>query len=489
MNIINKLRYWARVKPTKIALIQDDIQITYDHLFRLVAVTRNYLEKNIEGERNGFVVVTLDVITDAWIAVLAARWLGYTVVCAKKADSFVFDKVTPIRAVITNQSDNKLERLQAALKDSHQIIELPRTLYLESELKLIKPVQMAPPSRIGGHICYSSGSTGNPKLVEYTEAYEETSSMNRLKAFRIIANSSFHNLGISLSATSGWASHAAAIYSGSTLINNQSDWILDAFFRREVSHIFLNASVINQLIDFSRKLPFRRNDKIVIRVSGGFISFAKIQWLRDNITRNVSTGMGLTEAGGVFLQKVDGPEDVMWMTLHPGAEGFICSADGETLPDGEEGWLAIKLKPHGPDRYLFDDALSGERFRTGYLLTGDLAVKRPDGRFRLLGRISETISYPGGKLPTGPIENEIRETLSRSNVFVFSRQNERYEDEIIVCLEGAAPPADNEVHWLREKFGSISNLVVVALDIFPYLHSGKIDRQTLRRLLLSQKPL
>jgi acyl-coenzyme A synthetase/AMP-(fatty) acid ligase len=484
-HILKQLQYWAKKKPNKLALIDGSTQVTYDHLLRLVLVTRDHLEKNLDGKRDGFAIIMLSFSIDAWVAVLAARCLGLTTITADQTDSFVFGKVFPIQTIITNEAENNLSAINKAYGSQHQVIVIPQRLYEASELRRFGPGNAAIPEIIGGHVCYSSGSTGTPKLIEYNSIHEENATLSRIKNFRILSSSKVHNVGLSLSAASGWANHAAAIYSGSILINNSSDWVFDAFFRHEITHIFLNSRRINSLINFGKKYSFRKEDKLFLRVSGGFISYSRLEWIKNYITQNVWVGMGATEAGSVILtSKIENEGDAIWMYLCRGAEIEILDPEGKPVPDEQEGWLAVKINDNAPNKYLFDEDMSRERFKDGYFHTGDLAIRRTDGRIRLLGRLSETISYPGGKLPTSLVESEIRDALSYADAFVFSRQNDAAEDEIVVCLEGKHPVTETDLEWLRKKFGSISKIVVQTFDAFPHLHTGKIDRVTLRQKIM-----
>lgn len=485
--IFETLRDLARRKPRKVAIVQGGIFISYDHLFRLVRATEAHLRPVLAKPTQKLVIVSITSQTDALVAALAARSLGFTVIVCPPDNGAIIDRIDGNAGIIVSASEN-LSATWKSQDPTLNIITLPPHIYSEAHLRRIDVNQKYAARIFGGHVCFSSGSTGIPKLIEYSPEYEAIVARSRISACKITPKSVIHNAGSSLSGSMGWMNHACAIFSGCTIaLPDGPDWVRDAFYKQPISHIFINANTISTLIEYSKTQSFLRSDSLVLRVSGGFTSFERLQWLKDNLTTQVLYGMGSTECVALLTSRINSKEDAIWLKPQDGVDIRILGRDGRPLSPGQEGELAVRLKLHYPDRYLSDEELSREKFRNGYLHTGDLAVQRDDGRVRLLGRISETISYPGGKLATGLIEAEISEHLKRPNVFAFSHQNERFEDEVVVCLEGAAEATRDDINWLRGKFGSLSSLIVRSVERFPALPNGKVDRLALRKLILGER--
>lgn len=489
-NIVSQLRHWSRRKPDKIAIEQDDVRITYADLFRLVLATRSYLEGVLTGDRKGIVVISMGSPADAFISILAARWLGYTTVFISRADlasAIKFPMAGHLRAIVVSEAEEQAGRLLLTHETEQAKVQIPAQIYSSQKLSRLHLEQGSGPLTLGNHIVYTSGSSGRPKFLSYSQSFEESFAIGRNKRLRILAGSRVNNLRYSLSAIIGWLNHLSCVYAGSTLINNTGDWIRDVFFQTGSTHVVIYPTRIDALLEAIPRYGIKKNNKLCCLIGGGFVALERIKRIRDEITEDVRCQMGTTEGGTSLSSKFKDDEDAIWLEIAEGAHLEIVDSNEHPTPPGEEGEIRVKILPGAPDQYLFNEQLTAERFRNGWFYTGDLAVQRADGRVRLLGRINESIAYPGGKLPVEPVEAEISAYLRRSNVFVFSHQNDRFEDEVVVCLEGPAEATEDDVRWLREKFGSLSSLVVRSIARFPTLPSGKIDRMQLRKSVLADK--
>ena len=92
----------------------------------------------------------------------------------------------------------------------------------------------------------------------------------------------------------------------------------------------------------------------------------------------------------------------------PETEVRIVSPSGETLPVGEQGELLARgymvMKGYDDEPEATAQAMDAE----GWLHTGDLAVMRPDGYFRITGRSRDMIIRGGENI----YPREIEEFLS-----------------------------------------------------------------------------
>jgi acetyl-CoA synthetase len=89
----------------------------------------------------------------------------------------------------------------------------------------------------------------------------------------------------------------------------------------------------------------------------------------------------------------------------PGVTAGIIDEEGNPLPIGEEGHLA--LKPDAPSffrTYWHRDEMYQSRFRNGWYLTGDRARQDTDGYFWFIGRADDVINTAGHLV--GPFEVE-----------------------------------------------------------------------------------
>ena len=92
----------------------------------------------------------------------------------------------------------------------------------------------------------------------------------------------------------------------------------------------------------------------------------------------------------------------------PGAEIAIVDEDGEVLPPGQEGQIAVKVKPNRPvglfrEYWKAPDAMASS-FQGDWYLTGDKASMDEDGYFWFIGRADDVIISAGYRI--GPFEVE-----------------------------------------------------------------------------------
>ena len=92
----------------------------------------------------------------------------------------------------------------------------------------------------------------------------------------------------------------------------------------------------------------------------------------------------------------------------PGFEIGIVDDYGSDLPDGEEGQIAVKVKPHRPvglfKEYWKDPEAMERSFVGDWYLTGDKGYRDEDGYFWFVGRADDVIISAGYRI--GPFEVE-----------------------------------------------------------------------------------
>ena len=92
----------------------------------------------------------------------------------------------------------------------------------------------------------------------------------------------------------------------------------------------------------------------------------------------------------------------------PGIQASIVDQEGKEIPPGEEGQIAIRVKPDRPvglfNGYWRDDEATARSFLGDWYLTGDKAYRDEDGYFWFVGRADDVIISAGYRI--GPFEVE-----------------------------------------------------------------------------------
>lgn len=92
----------------------------------------------------------------------------------------------------------------------------------------------------------------------------------------------------------------------------------------------------------------------------------------------------------------------------PGFEIALLDFDQREVPDGQEGEIAVRVKPHRPlglfQEYWQNPNENAARFQGDWYLTGDMARRDADGYYWFVGRADDVIKSAGYRI--GPFEVE-----------------------------------------------------------------------------------
>ncbi len=172
----------------------------------------------------------------------------------------------------------------------------------------------------------------------------------------------------------------------------------------------------------------------------------------------------------------------------PGIEAGIIDAEGNELPAGENGILAVR--PGWPSMfqtYWQDDERYNSRFKDGWYLTGDEASRDEDGYFWFVGRSDDVINTAGHLVGPFEVESALIEhpavaeagvigkpdPIAMEVVKAFVSLKEGYEatDELRRELMGFA----------RQKLAAaVAPREIEIIDGLPKTRSGKIMRRLLK---------
>jgi acyl-CoA synthetase (AMP-forming)/AMP-acid ligase II len=150
-------------------------------------------------------------------------------------------------------------------------------------------------------------------------------------------------------------------------------------------------------------------------------------------------GYGLTEASPTLTQtRPDAPRDDCSVgPAIPGVELRIVDREGRDLPDGEVGELWAR-GPNVMKGYYRDPEATAAALRGGgWLATGDLARREPDGAFFIEGRLKELIIRSGFNVFPVEVEAVLNAHPAVSQSAVVGRP--AHGDEEVIAFVELAP--------------------------------------------------
>ena len=176
----------------------------------------------------------------------------------------------------------------------------------------------------------------------------------------------------------------------------------------------------------------------------------------------------------------------------PGFDMVIVDDEGNEQPCGNEGHLAVRLKPNRPvgffREYINDPESMAYSFRGDYYYTGDKAYKDSDGYIWFLGRADDVIITSGYRIGPFEIESALLEHPAvRESAVVASPDELRGEVvKAFIILNDAYAPSASLILELQNHVKNITAPYKYPRRIefvkeLPKTISGKIKRGELRR--------
>jgi acyl-CoA synthetase (AMP-forming)/AMP-acid ligase II len=156
------------------------------------------------------------------------------------------------------------------------------------------------------------------------------------------------------------------------------------------------------------------------------------------------------------------------------------------VTDGEPGEIVVRHDALMLGYFNRPEATAASLTPDGYLRTGDLAVRLPDGNYRIVGRRSEMYKSGGCKVYPREVEICLEEHPAVASAAVVGVPDPVYQ-EIGVAWLSARPgaqavDADTMRAWCRER---LANYKIPKRfewrEHLPLLPVGKVDKQALKR--------
>ena len=204
----------------------------------------------------------------------------------------------------------------------------------------------------------------------------------------------------------------------------------------------------------------------------------------------LSSVYGQTETCGIITRTL--PEDSLAVHAETigkpllGAEARIADGNGNALPDGEAGEIQIRA-PYVMSGYFRNPTATAEAFTAdGFLRTGDLGVRRPDGNLVFIGRLKEMFKSGGYNIYPVEIEQAICEHPSVALAAVVAVDHPTFQEVGFAYVEprpGMSVTGDELRDYLKARIANykVPKRFEVLAEI-PKLPNSKIDKMALRAM-------
>ena len=275
-------------------------------------------------------------------------------------------------------------------------------------------------------------------------------------------------------------------------------WQLISKYRINILHI--NPTTVRALLKLGNEWVFRHDISSLrlLGIKGETIKKDTWLWLYENIGKRkcpIVTTWQQTETGTSLISPLPGASEFKpgyTSSPFPGVEIDILDINGNSVQDGEGGYLVIKdswpsMFKIGCDEkeqslYFYWKLFKGKYF------TGDAAIREKDGFIKILGRVDDVIKTAGNRVGGSEIEKVLLLHPAVKEAAVVKRPDEITENAIVVFVslndvEGTPLLKEELRNFVAEKIGSIAKPDELNfLPSLPRLENGKYDRSQLRKI-------
>ncbi len=339
-----------------------------------------------------------------------------------------------------------------------------------------------------GAVMFTSGTTGQPKGVEVTQANYAFAGKTMAEATGLSHHDRLIVVLPLFHANAQYYSFAAAIWAGASVALmhtfSASRFLVQAR-RHAATCASLFAAPMRMIL--ARGKPV---EGLVLRHCWYAQNLADDQYetLSEWFGCRPRQLYGMTETiPAVLTDRSDSPRADSMGFVTPGCEVDIHDSGGRSVPPETVGEVVVR-----GDRgitifagYLDDPGTTERSFCDGWFLTGDRATRGPEGRFFFDGRRSDVLKVAGENVSTVEVEAVITAhpgVLEASVVGAPDPIRDEVPIAFVVAADPAAPPTVEELRaWCGERLGKAKQpRDFTLLNELPRTSVGKIRKFLLK---------
>ena len=355
--------------------------------------------------------------------------------------------------------------------------------------------------RSAAALCYTSGTTGNPKGVLYS---------HRSTLLHAVGTCLADTLGISardrvLPVVPMFHANAWGLAHSAALVG--ADLIMPGHFLQaeplarliESERVTVAGAVPTIWLDLLRYADEHQPDLSSLRLvvcGGSAVPRSLMEAFEERHGMHIVQAWGMTETSPLAAvahppRELEGEEEWSYRTkagrVLPMIDIRLMDDEGCEVPWDGESTGEIQIRgPWIASRY-YEDPSGDEKFDDGWLRTGDIAAMDDEGYIRITDRSKDVIKSGGEWISSVDLENELVGHDDVEEAAVVAMPDERWAERPLACVvlrEGAqAGPDELREHlssrvakwWLPDAWAMI--------DEVPKTSTGKYDKKVLRQRL------
>ncbi|KUI42049.1 long-chain fatty acid--CoA ligase [Mycobacterium sp. IS-1590] len=385
--------------------------------------------------------------------------------------------------------------------DISELADAGRTVIRYDDLIAEQPLEYDWPDldeKSAAAMCYTSGTTGNPKGVVYSHRSTYLHSMAVCSANGIgLADGDRVLAVVPMFHANAWGQPYAAVMAGADLLLPdrflQAAPLVDMIERHRPTVSAAVPTIWNDVLNFLRANPDRDISSLrTVCCGGSAVPVAMMKEYQERFGVVIRQGWGMTETSPLAAIATPPPEvtgDDHW-TLRAAAGRALCGVEirivddqGAVLPSDGKAVGEIEIRGPWITGSYYRNA-DPSKFDEGWLRTGDVGKIDPQGFITLTDRAKDVIKSGGEWISSVELELRIMDHPAVYEAAVVAVPDDRWQERplaAVVLDEGASVAADElRKHlsdnvprfWLPERWAFVEEV--------PKTSVGKFDKKLIR---------
>jgi fatty-acyl-CoA synthase len=359
--------------------------------------------------------------------------------------------------------------------------------------------------RAAAAMCYTSGTTGNPKGVVYSHRSNFLHTMTTALPSSFDLRQSDRVLAIvPLFHANAWGLPYAGMLTGASMIMPdrflQAEPLAQMIHTERVTSSGAVPTIFSDLLRYLDEHPEIDTSSVRHVIIGGSAAPPSLQRaLQERHGITVRHAWGMTEMsplGTIAVPPVQATGEDEWAYRDTqgrlaalvdarlvGPDGTVQPWDGESVGELEVRgpWIAGSYYVRGPE----DEAENAVKFDHGWLRTGDVGSLTPDGFLRLTDRAKDVIKSGGEWISSVDLENQLMAHPKVLEASVIGVPDERWGERplaTVVVSEGETLDVEELRAYLGERVArwQVPERWAFISEV-PKTSVGKFDKKVLRR--------
>lgn len=488
------LRRAARVAPERIAVASPAGQVSYSQLLgrvQALAARLPVLPETGLGEPIAVVAENDWEVVELYLGVMAG---GHAVLpissrLPEEAIARIVAKAGARLGLLAPSAAPRLKRIAAAADRTRWLV------HGVADCGASLPARTKQLPAGTAMVCFTSGTTGEPKGVIITHTNLVVHGLTSALVFRM-KDGSVHVNPMPLAHFAGASRVISTLVTAGThviLPGFEPQALFEAMARWRGTHTMAVPTMARDLLECGPE-RFDLASLEVLIVGAAPTPMPLARELVARLKCGLFNGYGSTESSALavcltpeqHLQAVaEGDEQLLGSVGRavPGIELKILDQDNIEVPPGESGQIALRGAKISPG-YLDNPAETRAKFLPqGWLLTGDLGRLLPGDNLQILGRIDEMIVSGGLNVQPAEIETEAVRFAGVAECAAFAVKNERWGQEVrlaVVPAKGTALSPEALRGFLRTRLDPYKlPKKIHVFDRLPRTNVGKVQRYRL----------